>query len=108
MDELSILTSKHKPYYIFITENWLKSSIPNSIFKLDNYKILRNDRKYKKGVGVCVYIKKDFNYETENFDNIPPKINLLAFSSNNALRVIVYIPPRLSSCLLYTSPSPRD
>ena len=95
IDELIILTTTHKPNLILITESWLNSWIPNSILKIDDYKIIRNDRKHKKGGGVCAYIHKDTTFVLEELSGVPPNINIIAFSAKNFIYILIYIPPNL-------------
>lgn len=44
------------PTCILITETWLSQNIPDSIIGIPGYSLIRNDRSYAKGGGVCIYI----------------------------------------------------
>ena len=94
---MQILAATYKPNLILITESWLKSNIPNSVLKIEQYRIIRNDRKYKKGGGVCAFLKSNIPYKIENITNMPPKINLLVFTIENITYILIYIPPNLLS-----------
>lgn len=54
------------PDLIIISETWLKSSISNKLVNIDNYKLIRSDRNFKKtnivkgGGGVCIYARDDY------------------------------------------------
>ena len=48
------------PNVLLLCESWLKSSSPKPI--LDGYSIERNDRKWKKGGGVCICISDRCKY----------------------------------------------
>ena len=48
----------------FITETWLKESIPESVVNIPGFTIIRRDRVVNNHSGVCVYIKDcDFKYK---------------------------------------------
>ncbi|CAB4016984.1 Hypothetical predicted protein [Paramuricea clavata] len=42
-----------------ISETWLNTTITNKKLKIDGYKLHRLDRLYKKGGGVCAYVRKN-------------------------------------------------
>lgn len=46
---------------ICLSETWLTDSVSDNIISMDGYKLLRNDRKYSRGGGLCVYYKSDLN-----------------------------------------------
>ena len=48
---------------IGLSETWLKDSSPSSLFTIDGYKLITNNRKNKKGGGVGFYVSEDLNYE---------------------------------------------
>ena len=48
---------QHDIAILTISETWLNSSVTNREIDIPGYKIHRLDRKYKKGGGVCVYLR---------------------------------------------------
>lgn len=42
---------------ICLSETWLTADIPDSLIAIDGYNIVRNDRNYSRGGGVCVYYR---------------------------------------------------
>ena len=83
---------------IFVTETWASPEITDGFYAVPGYKLMRADRLDRKGEGVLVFIlegmhssqislKSHFDFELVSF----------VVNSDNG-----------NSCLLYTSPSPRD
>jgi hypothetical protein len=48
---------QHDIAILTISETWLNSSVTNWEIDIPGYKLYRLDRKYKKGGGVCVYLR---------------------------------------------------
>ena len=46
-----------------ISESHLDDSIPDSLIDFYGYNIIRKDRKGGPGVGVCIYMRNDMNYQ---------------------------------------------
>jgi hypothetical protein len=42
-----------------ISETWLNTTVTNKKLEIDGYKLHRLDRLYKKGGGVCAYVRKN-------------------------------------------------
>ena len=59
ISELRLLFSKNKISIIAITETWLNSSINDEEVCIEGYCILRRDRVFGQGGGVCLYIRND-------------------------------------------------
>lgn len=59
LDEFRYCFINSKLDIICVSETWLKENISDTIVDLDGYKVLRNDRKYGRGGGVCIYFKND-------------------------------------------------
>lgn len=56
-DEVSIILRDSDIDIINFNESWLGKDNPNSLYRLENYKIYRNDRaNRKKGGGLCTYV----------------------------------------------------
>jgi len=85
----------YAPKFIFLTETWLHSKIPNGVLKVNNYDIIRKDRKYKKGGGVCVYVHYKVNIEEINLTNKPKHLEALCFKSGSTFYFLLYIAPQL-------------
>ena len=49
---------------IVLTETWNKDQniMKNSLLRLQNYKIVHQDRTGEKGGGVCIFVHNSFNY----------------------------------------------
>ena len=57
MDEVREFLQRNKICLAFITETWLKESIPESVVNIPGFTIIRRDRVVNNHGGVCVYIK---------------------------------------------------
>ena len=56
------IKNKNKISIIAITETWLNSSINDEEVCIDGYCILRRDRAFGQGGGVCLYIRSDIAF----------------------------------------------
>ena len=63
LDELKILCHLYNPNYVFLSETWLNIGKPNKLLNIEHYNLLRSDRKYRRGSGVCAYIRNTINFE---------------------------------------------
>ena len=61
IDELRIFMNDHNIDIFCVAETWLNDKINNNSVALNGYNILRYDRKHKRGGGVCIYFRKQFN-----------------------------------------------
>lgn len=61
-DEFKSCFTDSKLDLICVTETWLHDGILDGIITLDGYKMIRNDRKYCRGGGICIYYKTDLDY----------------------------------------------
>lgn len=48
---------------ICITETWLNCDLNDSNFKINGYRLFRNDRKHGRGGGIAIYCKDDLNVQ---------------------------------------------
>ena len=62
---------------ICISESWLRSRTPKDRFMIEGYKIFRSDRKNKRGGGVCIYVKEEFDCKRIKIPNSPDLPELL-------------------------------
>lgn len=49
-----------------VTETWLHKYVDDNLICNNQYDLIRNDRKGKKGGGLCMFIKKTLKYEVVN------------------------------------------
>ena len=56
---------------VSISESWLRSRTPKDRFKINGYKIFRNDRKNKRGGGVCLYVRDEYQCKRIKIPNTP-------------------------------------
>ena len=85
---------------IAVTESWLKPHIFDASVSLDNYFILRHDRTFSKGGGVCVYVYNSLiakSVETSGNMKSYPEFMMVEIShdSTRLLLCLVYRPPRI-------------
>ena len=59
MDEISYFMLHNHVDLAFITETWLRESIPDSIIHTPGYTVFRRDRIRGNHGGVCIYVKAD-------------------------------------------------
>lgn len=71
MDELKIIVSEHKPDIIGVVETWLNDSVFDSEINIENYHLVRKDRKNdlkSKGGGIIMYIKNEIPFVNATTD----------------------------------------
>ena len=56
---------------VSISETWLRSRTPKDRFEINGYKIFRNDRKNKRGGGVCLYVREEYDCKRIKIPNNP-------------------------------------
>ena len=91
-----------------LSETWLKQEIPNTMLKVNNYHLIRQDRRHrniqghiKSGGGICMYIKSDVSYDDIifkhlNVSDINLEMQLLVINGKNSKKIIIancYRPP---------------
>ena len=98
-NELCAFVSYEKPAFIFLSETWLSSALPDSIIAINGYTVFRSDRVGKRGGGVCIYISDavlvkffvdPLNVNTKGIDSLFLKISN---RSNNFVIGCIYRPP---------------
>ena len=62
MPLLSQQVNEFKPKIIAVTETWAKPEIPDGMYNISGYKILRVDRPEKRGGGVMFYIHDSVSF----------------------------------------------
>lgn len=58
-NELKLCVVDSKIDILCLTETWLTDNINDNVIAIDGYKLIRNDRKYSRGGGICVYFRND-------------------------------------------------
>jgi hypothetical protein len=89
-----------------ITESWLKHHHVDQLFLIQEYNLIRRDRRGRKGGGVCMYISNRFNYnvftptnDDSNFEVLWARVTHCINSSCVYYIASVYFPPKTQ---LYT------
>ena len=54
MDELEHVIKQNCADLVFISETWLKSSVPDEVIEINGYRVFRRDRIGKEHGGVCI------------------------------------------------------
>ena len=62
---------------VSISESWLRSRTPKDRFTIDGYKIFRRDRKSKRGGGVCLYVREEYECKHIKIPNTPESPEIL-------------------------------
>ena len=64
-----------RPSILCLSETWLKQEIPSTLINLDDYILIREDRKtindegyIKRGGGLCTYVKSSIKVEQLDLD----------------------------------------
>ena len=84
-----------------ISESWLNSTVTNKEIEIDGYRLHRLDRVYKKGGGVCTYVRK----EIKSF--VVKELTQISDSSFHQLWINVQV-KKSKSLLVCTSYRPPD
>ena len=69
--ELKEIVRKTKFDVISISESWLTQNTPKDRFHIEGFKIFRNDRKNKRGGGVCVYVRDYYDCKKIRIPDLP-------------------------------------
>lgn len=103
-NELKLCISDSKLDIVCLTESWLSDSVDDELIAIDGYKLIRNDRQYSRGGGICVYyrngitcalLSKSELYVGMGHINITEFLFLeIRFKHEKFLLGVVYNPPR--------------
>ena len=55
ISELKTICTMYNPCFVFCCETWLHEGINDNLISVSGYKILRRDRKHKRGGGLCTF-----------------------------------------------------
>lgn len=104
IDELRVITHVRSPSLICATETWLNDSVDSNFINIHNYQICRQDRSYRRGGGIAIYLSNDicFTPISTNCDSMKDvDFLVLDVMSFRILLVCLYIPPSVSSETLH-------
>ena len=99
IDELRLVADAYKPEIICLTETWLSPDIEDALVSLHHYSLVREDRQFRKGGGVAVYVQDDIPFHASQFCNKIDKsveITLINLFSLQLFILCAYIPPNTS------------
>ncbi len=98
--QLKELVRTNRIDVLTISETWLNTTVTNKKLEIDGYKLHRLDRLYKKGGGVCAYVRKNIKSSvikelTLIFDTSFHQlwINLQYKKTKSLLACVCYRPP---------------
>ena len=110
IDLIQTTFSKFNIDIITFSETWLTEVIPDDLMEINGYDIFRQDRKWndddsitpKKGGGVCLYIRKEYQSKTghiaelelSNVDIECQYIQVNFDRQKNVLIINIYRPPK--------------
>lgn len=99
LDELTLIATSKDLDVICLTETWLSEDIEDDLVRISGYKIMRNDRKSRRGGGTAFYVKEGIAFQSLSTDNLPFDMEgtFLDFPSLNIAVLCVYIPPHLNT-----------
>jgi hypothetical protein len=105
LTEFQLFVDCHNPDIVALTETWLSDKIPSSLLTGSRpYRVFRCDRSVRHGGGVCLFVRDNFKFETQQVQ-LPSKFDCLEiiavdFSDSSVVlpyRIIVaYRPPDYS------------
>lgn len=92
--------SKNNPKIVAVTETWARREIPDGIYNMPGYKILRADREDKRGGGVMLYVQEGVGFSEislnrfSDFEYVCCTLNL---ANDRQLGVLcIYRPPNIT------------
>lgn len=85
---------------VFISESWLKPTLPSAAFSIPSFTLIRNDRTGKRGGGVAIYLKKHIPYKIilqspSSYSFSPEHIFIEVDLGVKLLVGVIYCPPTL-------------
>ena len=95
-----LLSALTKPFSVIgVTETWLNDTSPSTLCNIDNYSIVRSDRKTGRGGGAAMFIsnlltykiRSDLSLKSDGTDSICIEINMA--QRKNILICTIYRPP---------------
>ena len=103
-DQFHLLINQLKFDYgiIGVSETWLKETSPSSLFGIEGFTLVTNNRTGKRGGGVGFYITKNLNYDVLHEFNVMSEVFESVFieskvpNRNNIIVGEIYRPPNSS------------
>merc|ERR1711872_846008 len=95
MGYLNALTAQTNPVFLALTETHLKGQYDAEIW-IENYTVLRTDRRKRKGGGVALYIKNevlDDHEKTVSFSDDVNDLLITTLVNENLIIILLYRPP---------------
>ena len=71
VNELKVIMDGTDFDAVSVSESWLRSRTPKDRFMIDGYKIFRTDRRNKRGGGVCLYVREEYECKRIKIPNTP-------------------------------------
>lgn len=67
---------------VAIYETWLKPVMPSNSFHIEGYNLIRNDRLYRDGGGVAIYIKNTLSFRVLHSSSVNDASEFLILQVN--------------------------
>jgi len=99
IDELRVVCSIERPLFVAVSETWFFESILDSEISINNYNLIRGDRKFRKGGGVALYVRQGIEYSEAELPNKYVEslwVNIKLSRKEKILVGVVYRPPNCS------------
>ena len=99
-DDLILSVSSFNPSLVMVTESWLTDSMISGLFEIPNFCFYRQDRRDRKGGGVCMWVSDRIRSSLHLLTHNPPSycefifVNL-KLDSHKIICCVIYIPPGL-------------
>ena len=108
IDEVRNVSNTNNLDIICIVESWLQNHIHDNVVHINNYNLIRRDRKTSIHGGVCAYIRKTIKFQTlndlsnEDFEALWLNLNpsRLPRGISNIILGVVYHPPSADDRLM--------
>ena len=108
IDEVRNVSNTNNLDIICIVESWLQNHIHDNVVHINNYNLIRRDRKTSIHGGVCAYIRKTIKFQTlndlsnEDFEALWLNLNpsRLPRGISNIILGLVYHPPSADDRLM--------
>lgn len=99
IDELRLCASSTNADIVIVTESWLTDNISDNLISLDKMNVFRCDRRFRRGGGVCVWIKSGFFPRDIVTSSSPSSVEFIAIRISckrfSMICCAIYVPPGL-------------
>jgi retron-type reverse transcriptase len=98
LSELRLVCREYKFDFFGITETFLRPELPDAFLNIQGYELVRCDRGFRRGGGVCLYIKKYIKYEVilkKASTNLECLVVKLSLSSSSLVVGVFYRAPNI-------------